>query len=83
MKIVYDPPKRESNLLKHGLDFADLEDGAFFETALVRPAKNGRFMAIGRLANGTISVVFALLGSEGLSIISMRPASTKERSLLR
>ena len=83
MKIVYDPPKRASNLLKHGLDFADLEDGAFFETALVRPAKNGRFMAIGRLANGTISVVFALLGSEGLSIISMRPASTKERSLLR
>ena len=83
MKIVYDPPKRQANLDKHGLDFADLEDGAFFETALVRPAKDGRFMAIGRLADGTISVVFAVLGTEGISIISMRPASKKERSLLR
>lgn len=82
MKIVYDSPKCEANLLKHGLDFADLEDGAFFETALIRPAKGGRFMAIGRLADGTISVVFALLGTEGISIISMRSASKKERSLL-
>jgi len=82
MEITYDPPKRLANLLKHGLDFADLEDGVFFETALVRPAKRGRFMAIGRLADGTVSVVFALLGSEGISIISMRPASQRERSLL-
>ncbi len=80
-KITYDNPKREANLRKHGLDFADLEDGAFFETALVRPAKKGRFMAIGRLADGTISVVFAPLGSEGISIISMRLASKKERAL--
>lgn len=82
MRITYDAPKRAANLLKHGLDFADLEDGAFFETALVRPAKQGRFMAIGRLADGTVSVVFALLGREGISIISMRPASKKERALL-
>jgi uncharacterized DUF497 family protein len=81
MKIVYDPPKRLANLAKHGLDFADLEDGTFFETALVRPAKLGRFQAIGRFENGVVAVVFALLGSEGLSIISMRPASEKERSL--
>lgn len=82
MKITYDPPKREANLFKHGMDFADLEDGAFFETALIRPTKKGRFMAIGRLADGTISVVFALLGTEGVSIISMRPASKRERALL-
>ena len=81
MKIVYDSPKRLANLRKHGLDFADLEDGAFFDMALVHPAKAGRFQAIGRFEDGTIAVVFALLGSEGLSIISMRPASAKERSL--
>jgi uncharacterized DUF497 family protein len=81
MKIVYDPPKRLANLVKHGLDFADLEDGTFFDTALVRPAKLGRFQAIGRFADGTIVVVFALLGKEGLSVISMRPASQNERSL--
>jgi uncharacterized DUF497 family protein len=31
--------------------------------------------------NGTISVVFATLGLEGISIISMRRASPKERRL--
>jgi uncharacterized DUF497 family protein len=81
VKIVYDPPKRLANLQKHGLDFADLEDGVFFDAALVREAKAGRFQAIGRFEDGTIAVVFALLGSEGLSIVSMRPASAKERSL--
>jgi hypothetical protein len=39
-------------------------------------------MAIGRLADGTISVVFAALGTEGVSVISMRLASRKERNLL-
>ena len=45
-------------------------------------AKAGRHMAIGRLADGTVAVVFAALGTEGVSVISMRPASAKERSLL-
>jgi len=83
VRITYDLPKREANLLKHGMDFSDLEDGAFFLNAVVLPAKNGRYMAIGRLAEEMISVVFAPLGEEGLSIISMRPASRKERDLLR
>jgi hypothetical protein len=39
-------------------------------------------MAIGRLADGTIAVVFAVLGTQGVSVISMRPASRKERELL-
>lgn len=82
MRITWDEPKRAANLRKHGLDFETLTDGAFFETALIRPARQGRFMAIGRLADGTISVVFAYLGSQGISIVSMRPASLRERKLL-
>jgi uncharacterized DUF497 family protein len=39
-------------------------------------------MAIGRLQDGTIAVVFAVLGTEGISLVSMRPASRKERELL-
>lgn len=39
-------------------------------------------MAVGRLAEETVAVVFATLGTEGVSVISMRPASAKERSLL-
>jgi len=79
--IVWDEPKRKRNLVRHGLDFADLDEW-FFLDAVVVPAKDNRHMAIGRLDDGTIAVVFAVLGAEGLSVISMRPASRKERSLL-
>ncbi len=81
VKIVWDEPKRQSNLARHGLDFADLDEW-FFLDAIVVPAKGDRHMAIGRLNDGSIAVVFALLGTEGVSVISMRPASRKERSLL-
>lgn len=80
MKIVWDEPKRLANLDKHGIDFADI-DAEFFLSAIVRPAKQGRFAALGEL-NGKVAVIFALLGSEGLSIISARPASAKERRLM-
>jgi uncharacterized DUF497 family protein len=80
MKIVWDEPKRLANLAKHGLDFADLGE-SFFETALLRPARDERWMAIGLNAAGVVSVVFAILGKEGLSLISMRPASRAERRL--
>jgi uncharacterized DUF497 family protein len=81
MLITWDEPKRLANLAKHGLDFA-LLDVEFFLSSVVRPAKLGRYMAIGHLADGTVAVVFARLGSEGVSVISMRPASAKERRAL-
>ncbi|RJF86818.1 hypothetical protein D3874_07115 [Oleomonas cavernae] len=81
MRIVWDEPKREGNLTKHGLDFAALTV-EFFEGSTVYPAKGGRFIAIGEL-NGqiVITVVFRPLGTEAVSVISMRPASRKERGL--
>lgn len=81
MIIVWDEPKRQTNLAKHGLDFADLDEG-FFLSSQVVPVKENRYMAIGQLADGTIAVVFAILGVEGLSVISMRPASRREREFL-
>ena len=80
MKITWDEPKRLANLDKHGLDFAALEI-EFFLDSLVIPAKRGRSMAIGRLGDGTVIVVFVRLGTEGVSVISMRPANAKERRL--
>ena len=80
MKIVWDEPKRVTNLAKHGLDFARL-DPEFFTAAKVTAAKEGRNTAVGELDGQTVTVVFAVLGEEALSIISMRPASRKERSL--
>lgn len=81
MLIFWDEPKRLANLVKHGFDFADLDE-SFFLSAVVVPVKQGRHMAIGIMNDGTIAVVFAQLGSEGLSVISMRKANRSERSLL-
>ena len=80
MRIVWDEPKRLANIEKHGWDFFDLE-AAFFEDAVIRPAKNRRFFAFGRMADRTLAVVFAHLGSEGIAVISMRPAKPAERRL--
>ena len=80
MQIVWDPPKRLANIDKHRLDFMDLNE-AFFADALVLPSKNRRFKGIGASTRGVICVVFAKLGSEGVSVISMRPAHQSERKL--
>jgi len=82
MKIVWDETKRRTNLEKHkGYDFAGLTI-EFFETATIAPAKSGRWMAIGEFRDETIiTTVFALLGAEAISIISMRRASRTERRL--
>ena len=80
MIIVWDEPKPLANIDKHGLDFADLTE-AFFEDAVFIPSKTKRWRGIGTNARGVICVVFARLGREGVSVISMRPASPQERKL--
>jgi uncharacterized DUF497 family protein len=69
------------------LDFAAIEDGFDFDGAIVLPAKPSRtglarFRLISEL-NGAllVAVVGSQLGSEALSIVSLRPASQKERKL--
>lgn len=81
MKIVWDEPKRLANIEKHGFDFALLDED-FFMGAIVHPTRSNRFKAIGPFADGLIAVIFARLGHEGLSVISMRSASPQERRLL-
>jgi uncharacterized DUF497 family protein len=74
-------PKRPANLASHGMDFADLDE-AFFEGSVVVPAKSGRLIAVGRHRGRIILVVFVALGTEGISVVSMRPASRRERRLI-
>lgn len=82
MRILFDPPKRLTNRDAHeGLDFADL-DLDFFMRSVVVPAKAGRSLAIGSFRDTVIAVVFVPLGREAISVISMRRATRKERSLL-
>lgn len=78
--IIWDEPKRQANIAKHGLDFADLTVD-FFLNATVVQAKNNRLAAIGTLADGTVTTIFVTLGTEALAVISLRPASKKEREL--
>jgi hypothetical protein len=81
MKIVWDEVKRLANLEKHRLDFADL-DADFFLAATLRPSHSGRVLAFGRHRGElVIVVVFRPLGTEALSVVSMRPANAKERQL--
>jgi uncharacterized DUF497 family protein len=64
------------------LDFADLAP-EFFESAIIFPSYEGRFVAVGEFRGETIiAVVFLPLGAEAISIVSMRCASRKERRLL-
>ncbi len=81
MKLAWDEPKRLKTLSERGLDFAGL-DPEFFLQAVVLPARGDRFKAIGWWRGRVISIVFRPLGREGLSVISMRFANAKERSLL-
>jgi uncharacterized DUF497 family protein len=80
MKILWDEPKREANLAKHGLDFADLNE-FFFDNALVLPSYNKRWRGIGKTIRGVVAVVFVTMGKEAVSVISMRPANRSERKL--
>jgi len=81
MRIVWDEPKRLANLQKRGLNFASLEP-EFFVEAVVVPTKLERFKAIGWFEGRPITVIFRPLGSEAISIVSMRRSSRKERILL-
>jgi uncharacterized DUF497 family protein len=85
MKVVWDEPKRQANILTHGFDLADAESFDW-ETAVVvsgHAGKDGRprFRAIGWLGHELVTVVFSLLGAEAISAISLRPASRAERKL--
>lgn len=77
---LLDEPKRCANLAKHHIDF---DEAAVFDWAscLIVPARDGRLKAIGLLKGVPVAIVFKRLGTEGISIVSMRPASRKERRL--
>lgn len=81
MRIVWDEPKRFSNLEKHAFDFAEL-DPSYFDDAILAQARDGRIVAFNRMRGRWMAVVFLPLGREAVSIISMRPASLSERKLL-
>lgn len=86
MPTTWDETKRRVNLDKHGLDFADFDTCFDGETALYLPATPSstgrtRYRVIGDW-DGTrvVAVIVSPLGSEVLSLVSLRIASPKERA---
>jgi uncharacterized DUF497 family protein len=80
VEITFDPRNNALNIANHGYDFATIIV-EFFSSATILDARAGRFNAIGEFDGRVISVVFKPLGIQGLSVISMRRASRKERAI--
>jgi uncharacterized DUF497 family protein len=77
--IVWDEPKRLTNLDKHAPDFERLTED-FLAVAEIRPARGGRTKARGPLEGvGPVIVVYRRLGSEAVSIISLRKAGARDK----
>ena len=80
VRFLWDPAKYQRNLERHGLDFGIITI-VFLADAIIRPA-NGRLQAIGVIDGRAVSLIFSPLGSEAVSLISLRLASARERALL-
>jgi uncharacterized protein len=86
MEVVWDEVKRDRNLRDHKLDFADARERFVFAEAVVvgtYPGKDGRprFKAIGPFGGHLIAIIFSPLGTEAISLVSMRRAGRNERRL--
>ncbi len=84
MLMTWDDVKRATNLRVHRMDFADARDRFEWNTAMVSPTyasvRGGkRSVAVGFLDGALVTLVFAPLGTEAVSAISLRPASNMER----
>jgi uncharacterized DUF497 family protein len=81
--LIWDDRKRDRNLRVHGFDFEDAYDFEWTQADISQtyPSKTGtlRFLATGRLGGRMVTIIFSVLGSEAYAIVSMRPASRKER----
>lgn len=80
MRVLWDEPKRLTNIEDHNLDFADAERFDWV-SSIVRPSHSRRFRAIGMLDSRLVAIIFAPVGTEAISIISMRQASKNERKI--
>lgn len=82
MEFEWDEAKRTSNLVKHGLDFVDVERLDWTTARIERDHRfeygEDRFIAVGALDGALVAVAFT--PRAGITrIVSMRPASRRER----
>ena len=83
MNFVWDEEKRRTNIIGHGLDFADsweIFEGPML-TGLDEREDNGedRWIAIGLLKGIVVVIVFTERGEDTIRVISLRKALKHER----
>jgi len=81
MRFEWDEAKCESNILKHGIDFSDVEKVFQTETVTIRDDRmryeEERFITLG-LFDGCVVVIVHTETDEVIRIISARKASRNE-----
>jgi len=83
VEYEWDEDKRRSNLLKHGIDFIDIEQAFANETVTILDARHDygeqRFITFGLFA-GRVVVIAHTETDEVIRIISVRKATKREES---
>lgn len=84
MRFEWDEEKRQSNLRKHGVDFADAVEVLFDELAITIEDPDHhdeqRFITIGTdTKTRVLVVVYAYRGRNAIRMISARQADRRER----
>ena len=80
--VTWDERKRQANVVKHGLDFADVIavlDGPCLVGPATTVGGEERRIAVGFLDDVAVAVIFTMRGSV-LRVISMRRARRDERN---
>ena len=87
IRFEWDPAKNDANQRKHGLRFEDAkpifiwEAQRFDELDETYPGDEARFLSVGAIPEWLITVVWTAPFDDVVRIISVRPASKRERRL--
>jgi hypothetical protein len=87
VRFEWDPAKAASNLRKHGVSFEEARTlftgGAMYAEIYdeLHDGDEDRFIAIGPVRRGTITVVFVERQEDTIRILGARPATRSERAL--
>jgi len=89
IRFEWDPAKNDANQRKHGLRFEDAKPIFIWEAERLDDrderdwANEERFISIGPIASGLITVVWTEPADDSVRIISVRPSSKRERARYR
>ena len=89
IRFEWDPAKNDANQRKHGLRFEDAKPIFIWEAERLDEcdeshwASEERFISIGPIASGLITVVWTEPADDLVRIISVRPSTKRERERYR